>query len=92
MAQYKVTKPLIKTSEKKLYKPGETVELSGDEEKVALLFHAVEVVPQPVTQAAPAQPSSTVTSQPAVQAKTVQLSASSTTTAPNTPAKTGDAK
>lgn len=80
MTQYKVRTPLFKTSENKLYNPGETVDLVGDEEKTALQFKAV--VPVPATQTVQAQPSavSTIKSTPVTSA------------ASNTPAKTSDAK
>lgn len=48
MAQYKVLKPLFKSSEKKTYKPNETVELTDEEAKGALGFQAVVPIPQTV--------------------------------------------
>lgn len=49
MAQYKVLKPLLKSSEKKTYNPGETVDLTDEEARGALSFRAV--VPAPDSQA-----------------------------------------
>jgi hypothetical protein len=46
MAQYKVLKPLFKSSEKKEYKPNETVELTDEEANGAVSFKAVVLIPQ----------------------------------------------